>query len=112
MNGWDIGQRIGRKNKMGKTLHRFGFGNGEFDEVFVDNAFVHVERMNTRAWWIGITPPKKSGLPRLMINTGIHDGEWYFNIEEDSLHPDAKFCRIARPACHRKHVAGKAKAKP
>jgi hypothetical protein len=55
---------------------------GEFDEVFVSDAsLVHIERMDERAFWIGINVGKRM----LMINTGVSDGEWYFRIEEDKI---------------------------
>jgi hypothetical protein len=31
--------------------------DGALDEVIAHNAFVHLERMDTNAWWLGITLP-------------------------------------------------------
>lgn len=75
--------------------HEFGEGLGEFDEVFIRNAFVHIERMNETGFWIGIDPPKDSGLPRIMVNTGVYKGEWYFNLQEDST--GGKHFSVRRP---------------
>lgn len=61
--------------------------SGEFDELFADGAYVHVERMADRAFWIGV----ERGDQKVMINTGVNaEGDWYFNVEEDSLLPDSK----------------------
>lgn len=78
-----------------KKHHEFSETRGEFDEVWVKNAFVHIERMDDKAFWIGIDPPKASGLPRIMLNTGVVNGQWYFNLEEDSL--DGKRLEVSRP---------------
>ena len=43
---------------------------GEFDELWVGSANVHIGRMNETGFWIGIDPPESSGLPRIMLNTG------------------------------------------
>lgn len=62
--------------------HKFGLDHrGEFDEVFVKNASVHIERMGETAFWMRIDAP---GLPSLMLNTGVHRGTWYFWGGEDS----------------------------
>lgn len=53
--------------------------NGEFDEFFASNAFVHIERMNERGFWIGITP--RNG-HTVHVNTGAYRGKWYFRIED------------------------------
>ncbi len=63
----------------------------EFDEVFVQNATVHVERMDEKCYWIGINAP---GLPMLMINTGVEQGKWFFTIEEDEA--KGRFLRVER----------------
>ncbi len=74
---------------------------GEFDEVWLKNADVHVERMGARSFWIGINSPGGD----IMINTGIHDGEWYFNVSEDAV--DGRFFAVRRPA----HYTNKQKPK-
>lgn len=72
-----------RLKSRSKRHHEFGLDHREeFDEVFVPNAFVHIERMNETGYWIGINAP---GLPSLMINTGVHRGVWFFNVEEDAI---------------------------
>ena len=64
--------------------HKFQLGGeGELDELFVYGAFVHIERMDDSSFWIGIYPPKSSGLPDIMLNTGVHKGTWYFNVREN-----------------------------
>ena len=78
---------------------------GEFDEVFVRNAFVHVERMADRSFWIGIDSP---GMARLSIRTGVADGKWYFNVEEDTL--SGRHESVTRPACYRQHSVERARA--
>lgn len=80
--------------------HDFGEALGEFDEVFVRNAFVHIERMNETGFWIGVDPPKSSGLPRIMLTTGVYKGEWFFNLEEDSL--GGKSLSVRRPRRQKK----------
>jgi hypothetical protein len=70
---------------------------GEFDEAFFTNASVHIERMDTRAWWIGIETPEGN----FMINTGIADGKWFFNFEEDKLGGESHL--LTRPACYQQH---------
>ncbi len=73
--------------------HEFSLDDfGEFDEVFVKNASVHIERMDETAYWIGIDAP---GMASLMVNTGTVDGVWYFNVEEDSL--DGRDFSVQRP---------------
>lgn len=85
--------------KMPKPkLHQFSLDkDGELDEVFIKNAFVHIERMNDRGYWIGIYPPDKSGLPKLMVNTGVHFGEWFFGLYEDSEDAKAQSFSTRRP---------------
>ena len=54
----------------------------EFDELVVEKANVHIERMDKKAFWIGIYPKNGKGW---MVNTGVDEhGEWYFNVDEDS----------------------------
>lgn len=53
---------------------------GEFDEAFIREASVHIERMAETAFWIGIDLPDGTSL---MINTGVDHGQWFFNVEED-----------------------------
>jgi hypothetical protein len=73
--------------------HKFGLcDSGEFDEVFIKNAFVHIERMSDTAFWIGI---EAKGLPMLMLNTGVHRGVWFFNIEEDAI--NGNWLTVQRP---------------
>ena len=69
----------------------------EFDELFASGD-IHVERMSTRSFWIGIDTA--SG--HICINTGVAEGKWYFNVEEDWN--GGKRYEIERPACHRKHT--------
>lgn len=77
--------------------HAFDLGHdGEFDEVWVAKADVHIERMNDTGFWIGIDPPKSSGLPRIMLNTGVYRGEWFFNLQEDCF-GDAQCLSVRRP---------------
>jgi hypothetical protein len=54
---------------------------GELDEYFISNPrLVHIERMDKRAFWIGVDTAR--GM--VLINTGIDSrGMWYFNVEED-----------------------------
>ena len=75
------------KTKMKKQQkhHLLYEARGEFDEMFVRNASVHIERMSETSFWIGIYPSRASGLPGLMLNTGVCNGEWFFNIEEDCV---------------------------
>lgn len=54
--------------------------SGEFDELCVPAAAIHVERMTETGFWIGIDLPDGN---RIMINTGMFQGEWYFNVDED-----------------------------
>lgn len=65
----------------------------EFDELFVSDASVHVERMNERGFWIGVTG---SDGRRFSINTGIADGKWFFSVEEDKKR--GQFYSVQRPA--------------
>lgn len=65
---------------------------GEFDELWAANSFVHVERMDVTAFWIGIDSP---GLPRIMINTGVQRGTWYFSVQEDKI--DGQSLQVQRP---------------
>ncbi len=79
---------------------------GEFDEVWLKNADVHIERMRARSFWIGINSPDGD----IMINTGIAYGEWFFNVEEDAI--NGRFFPVRRPASYAKPkipTAGKRK---
>jgi hypothetical protein len=71
--------------EWGKLDHR-----GEFDELWLRNALVHVERMNETGFWIGIELPNGE---RISINTGVYRGEWFFNIDEDG----GKHFSVRRP---------------
>lgn len=73
---------------------------GEFDELFVQDARVHVERMNTRAFWIGI---EVKGGPMIHINTGIHHGKWFFRVEDVDSPLGGVSESVERPACYRIH---------
>ena len=73
----------------------------EFDEVFVREASVHIERMADRCFWIGIDPPSSSRLPSLRIFTGVERGKWFFRISEDSLDA-AQEMVVQRPAKYEK----------
>src|ERR1700689_5198421 len=70
--------------------------DNEFDEVWIANCDVHIERMNETGFWIGIDPPNRSGLPGIMLNTGLYKGEWFFNIYEDCLGEPQSF-EVRRP---------------
>ena len=73
--------------------HKYGLDHRkEFDEVFIKNAHVHIERMHETCYWIGIST---KDFPDLMINTGVEKGMWFFNIEEDSL--KGKSFQVQRP---------------
>jgi len=73
------------KKKLKKSYDFKMDSLGEFDELFIREAFVHIERMGDTAFWIGIYPPVKSGFPNIMLNTGVSKGRWYFNVEEDAV---------------------------
>lgn len=75
--------------------------SGEFDEVCVKNAFVHIERMSESEFWGGIDPPKGSGLPEIMLFTGVTKGTWYFNVGED-CHDGSQHFSVRRPRKSRK----------
>jgi Domain of unknown function (DUF3560) len=47
-------------------------------------------------FWIGIDPPPHSGLPRIMVNTGVDKGKWFFSLEEDCLE-NARRAFVHRP---------------
>lgn len=73
--------------------HKFSLDHrGEFDEVWVSNAFVHVERMGEKEYWLGI---ERKGMPRISIFTGVYRGKWYFNIFEDGV--DGQSFQVQRP---------------
>jgi hypothetical protein len=89
------------KARTPQKRHNFSFsmdldiGRAEFDELFVENASVHIERMDEAAFFIGIDA---KGFPGLLVNTGIQGGKWYFNVQEDvnagrfiSVHRKARF---------------------
>lgn len=65
---------------------------GEFDELFIRGADIHIERMNETGFWIGIDLPDGE---QIMINTGVHQGVWYFNVEEDKA--GGRFLSVQRP---------------
>lgn len=73
----------------------------EFDELFLKDATVHIERMNTRAFWIGI---EAADGQRIHINTGVEDGKWFFRVEEVDAEGGISEV-VERRACHRKHDA-------
>lgn len=72
--------------------HDFKLSDDELDEFFVSGADIHVERMNTAAFWIDISHPS---LPGLSINTGVHRGVWFFNVQNNS--EDDEFFNVQRP---------------
>ena len=79
---------------MPKPKHKFTLDHlNEFDEVFVSNASVHIERMDEMCYYIGI---EHKELPQLMIRTGVERGVWFFNIEVDSVE-DHQFLSVQRP---------------
>ncbi len=89
--------------KQKQKHHEFDISryDDEFDEVWIKGANVHIERMDETAFWIGIDPPPSSGLPRIMLNTGVCKGEWYFNLEEDCL-DGAQSVSVRRPRSSRR----------
>ncbi len=66
---------------------------GEFDETWFRGADVHIERMNETGFWIGFDLP---GDRRVMLNTGVHKGVWFFNLEEDRI-GGGNFVSVQRP---------------
>ncbi len=66
---------------------------GEFDEVFLASASVHIERMNDTGFWIGIDLPDGN---RVSVNTGVDRGTWFFNVDEDGLIDGQNFS-VQRP---------------
>src|SRR6185437_10408306 len=84
---------MSQKPEIPEGNHEFSCPDGELDEVFINNASVHIERMHETAFWIGISC---EGKPPLMLNTGVHRGTWYFNVEVDSLE-DPKSFYVQRP---------------
>lgn len=66
---------------------------GEFDEVFLENASVHIERMDETGFWIGIDLPDGRCIH---VNTGVERGTWFFNVSEAHL-LDGKFLSVQRP---------------
>lgn len=67
--------------ELRESRYRSSLGMGEFDELFCANAFVHIERMDKRAFWMGITGPDGKDI---MVNTGVtNDGIWFFNVDEN-----------------------------
>lgn len=87
-----------RKGKKSESVNPRMDHQGEFDELFLTNAYVHIERMGTRAFWIGIETPDGK---RFCVNTGVYKDQWFFNVQEDQL--SGEFWTVTRPACHRKH---------
>lgn len=67
---------------------------GEFDETWFSGVNVHIERMSETAFWIGFDFPDGS---RVMLNTGVQRGVWYFNLEEDRLGTDRQCVSVRRP---------------
>lgn len=68
---------------MSARDHKYGtsLGLGEFDELWSSEASVHIERMDKRAFWMGIYLPDKRSV---MVNTGVtHSGIWFFNVDEN-----------------------------
>lgn len=86
------------ERRKGSKKHVFSFpldidGRREFDETFIRNASVHIERMDECCFYIGI---EAKGLPGLRLFTGIQGGNWFFNIEEDSR--GGRFISVRRKA--------------
>lgn len=69
----------------------------EFDELLVDRADVHIERLDGKAFWIGIYAKGGTGW---MVNTGVVRGKWYFNVQEDAI--NGRLYRIEVPVSRRK----------
>ncbi len=53
--------------------------DGEFDEVWLENVSVHIERMHDTGFWIGFDLPDGR---RVMLNTGVVRGRWFFTLQE------------------------------
>jgi hypothetical protein len=87
-----------------KRSHNFRLDfRQEFDEVYVERATVHIERMDDACYWIGID---SKSLPSLRIFTGMQRGVWFFNIQEDS--DEGRTFTVRRP---RRCGAGKSRRK-
>lgn len=81
-------------DKSKKKEHEFGLDyRGELDEVFVRNAFVHVERMSRQCYWIGIYG---EGMSPLRIFTGQHRGTWFFNLADDRVGGNEFIVKVVR----------------
>lgn len=67
--------------------------DGQLDEFFAENAFIHIERMGDASWWIGIDLPDGQ---HWMINFGTVNrrAKVVFTIEKDSVE-DPQFFRAA-----------------
>ncbi len=65
--------------------------DGEFDELFLRDCSVHIERMNETGFWIGID----FAGGRVTVNTGVYRGEWFFNVEEDTV--GGQSAQVTRP---------------
>lgn len=87
----------------GGFLFRTDSGAGEFDELFAENATIHIERMDERAFWIGINLPNGE---QVMVNTGIASRTWFFNVEEDAVGDTAQHFAVQRRSCYRRHQPG------
>ena len=85
--------------RQNRLKHNFSFatdcrdGRREFDETFLKDATVHIERMDECCFFIGIDA---KGLPPLKLFTGIQEGQWFFNINEDRI--DGEFISVRRKA--------------
>ncbi len=53
--------------------------DGALDEVFLENANVHIERMHKTGYWIGFDLQDGG---RILLNTGLSRGQWFFTVQE------------------------------
>lgn len=81
---------------MSKAVVRLD-GRKEFDELIVENATVHIERLDKKTFWIGIYPKKGPGWA---VATGVERGSWFFNVQEDT--DKGRLYRIKVPVSRRK----------
>ena len=70
--------------------------NGELDEIFLKATHVHIERMDTMAFWVGVNLPDGS---LVHMRTGVAGGVWYFNVEGDG-----QFETVQRPSSANVHA--------
>jgi hypothetical protein len=54
--------------------------DGEFDELVVTDAFVHIERMSSTGFWMAVTP--REGMP-YALRFGFEEGVFYVRLNEE-----------------------------